>query len=283
VPTTVPAALPQEVLVRRRPPTLAALLAVVALLASGCFFGKDKPGPDDAASAFLDSWSRGDVAGAAARTDDSGAATSALQRLDRALGAGARLTASLGPVTTQDDDHASAAYAASWQLPGVGAPWRYDGTLPLARSQDSWAVRWTPADLHPKLTAAGLASLEVEHVLPERAALQDAAGTPLFARTDVVTVGVQPSKVTDLTGLATTLARVLEIDAADIVADVKKASPNAFVAVITLRRSDYEKVRGRIHELPGTVFQEGQQLLAPTRTFAQPLLGRVGPATADVL
>ncbi len=268
---------------RRRPPTLAALLAVVALLASGCFLGKDKPGPEDAASAFLDSWSSGDVATAAGRTDDSAAAAAALQRLAKALGEGAKLTATVGAVTKQDDDHASAAYTASWQLPGVGAPWRYDGTLPLVRTQDTWGVQWKPADLHPKLTAAGLASLKVEHVLPERAALQDAAGAPLFAKTDVVTVGVQPSKVTDLPGLAAKLAAVLKIDAADIVADVKKASPNAFVTVITLRRSDYEQVRAQIHELPGTVFQEGQQLLAPSRTFAQPLLGRIGPATADVL
>jgi len=269
--------------VRRRPPTLAALLAVVALLASGCFLGKDKPGPEDAASAFLDSWSSGDVATTAGRTDDSAAAAAALQRLAKALGEGAKLTATVGAVTKQDDDHASAAYTASWQLPGVGAPWRYDGTLPLVRTQDTWGVQWKPADLHPKLTAAGLASLKVEHVLPERAALQDAAGAPLFAKTDVVTVGVQPSKVTDLPGLAAKLAAVLKIDAADIVADVKKASPNAFVTVITLRRSDYEQVRAQIHELPGTVFQEGQQLLAPSRTFAQPLLGRIGPATADVL
>ncbi len=90
--------------------------------------------------------------------------------------------------------------------PAVGAPWRYDGTLPLVRTQDTWSVQWGPADLHPKLTAAGLASLKVEHVLPERAALQDAAGQPLFAKTDVVTVGVQPSKVTDLPRLATALA-----------------------------------------------------------------------------
>ena len=60
-------------------------------------------------------------------------------------------------------------------------------------------------------------------MLPERAALQDAAGTPLFAKTDVVTVGVQPSKVTDLPGLAASSPAALEIDAADIVADVKKA------------------------------------------------------------
>ena len=110
------------------------------------------------------------------------AATSALRRLGTALGDGAKLTATLGAVTKQDDDHATAAYTASWQLPGVGAPWRYDGTLPLVRTQDTWGVQWQPADLHPKLTAAGLASLKVEHVLPERAALQDAAGAPLFAQ-----------------------------------------------------------------------------------------------------
>jgi cell division protein FtsI/penicillin-binding protein 2 len=267
--------------VRRR--SLAALLAAVALLASGCFLGKDKPGPDDAATAFLTAWSGNDTAGAAGRTDDATAATSALQRFGKALGDGAKLTTTLGAVTNQDDDHATAAYTARWELPGIGTPWTYDGTLPLARTGDAWTVQWKPQDLHPKLTTAGLASLKVEHALPERAALEDAAGAPLFARTDVVTVGIQPSKVTDAAGLAARLAAVLKIDAADIVADVKKASPDAFVTVITLRRPDYEKVRPQIHELPGTVFQEGKQLLAPSRTFAQPLLGRIGPATADVL
>ena len=266
---------------RRRP--LVALLAAVALLASGCFLGKDKPGPDDAATAFLTAWSGNDTAGAAGHTDDPTSATGALKQLRKALGDGAKLTATLGTVTTQDDDHATAAYTARWELPGIGTPWAYDGTLPVARTGDAWTVGWKPQDLHPKLTAAGLASLKVAHALPERAALADAAGAPLFAKTDVVTVGVQPSQVTDLPGLATTLAAALKIDAADIVADVRKAPPNSFVTVITLRRADYEQVRAQIHELPGTVFREGQQLLAPTRTFAQPLLGRIGPATADVL
>ena len=157
------------------------------------------------------------------------AATSALRRLGKALGDGGKLTATLGAVTEQDDDHATAAYTARWQLPGLDAPWAYDGSAAADPHQRHLDRALEPADLHPKLTAAGLASLRVEHVLPDRAALEDAAGTPLFAKTDVVTVGVQPSKVTDLPGLAATLAGVLKIDAADIVADVKKASPNAFV------------------------------------------------------
>jgi hypothetical protein len=42
-------------------------------------------------------------------------------------------------------------------------------------------------------------------------------------------------------------------------------------------------VRPIIHPLPGTVFRTGTELLGPTSRFAQPLLGHVGPATADIV
>jgi cell division protein FtsI/penicillin-binding protein 2 len=45
----------------------------------------------------------------------------------------------------------------------------------------------------------------------------------------------------------------------------------------------YEQIRSRIHDLNGTVFQETTELLAPTPHFGQPLLGSVGPATAEVV
>ncbi|HEY6748122.1 MAG TPA: penicillin-binding transpeptidase domain-containing protein [Mycobacteriales bacterium] len=266
---------------RRRPPTIAALLVIVALLASGCFLKKDKPGPADSGQAFLTAWAGNDAAAAAATTDNAAAATTAIQKFGTALGAGATLTAMPSGVTTEGDTAATMTYRADWQLPGVTAHWTYDGSLPLVRTGDTWAVRWQAADLHPKLAADG--ALTVTRTLPARAALQDSAGTALFAKTDVVTVGVQPSKVTDLAALAAKLAAVLKIDRADVVADVTKAKPDAFVTVITLRRPDYLAVKPQIYDLPGTVFQEGTQLLAPTRTFAQPLLGRVGAPTAEQL
>jgi cell division protein FtsI/penicillin-binding protein 2 len=267
--------------VRRRPPTIAALLVIVALLASGCFLKKDKPGPGDTAVGFLTGWAGSNAAAAAGTTDNAAAATTAIGTFATALGTGAKLTATLSGVTTQGDTAATATYRADWQLPGVTAHWTYDGSLPLVKTGDTWAVRWQPADLHPRLAADG--ALTVTRTLPARAALQDSAGTPLFAKTDVVTVGVQPSKVTDLPALAAKLATVLKIDAADVVADVKKAKPNAFVTVITLRRPDYLAVKPQIYDLAGTVFQEGTQLLAPSRTFAQPLLGRVGAPSAEQL
>jgi cell division protein FtsI/penicillin-binding protein 2 len=257
----------------------AAVLAALAVAVTGCSLFGDDPKPDDAAVAFLDAWARGDVAAAAAATDNAAGAQAVLQQVKEALGE-ATAELAVGEVET-DGDRATAAYRATWSIPGVAEPWRYDGRLALTRGDDAWQVHWEPADVHPRLgESQGLA---VERALPERASLTDAAGRPLFRETDVVIVGIQPNQVTNLARLARTLADELDISAADIVADVRKAKPTAFVPVITLRRPDYEKVKPRIHALPGTFFREDTRLLGPTARFAQPLLGRVGEATKEVL
>jgi cell division protein FtsI/penicillin-binding protein 2 len=266
---------------RRRAATSTTATALAVLLATaGCSLFQDEPGPDERARAFLEAWARGETAAAAAQTDDPAAAQAGLDALRTGLGS-PNGTLTLGDVGSEGKDKATARFTAEWALPAVAAPWRYDGTLPLVRSDDAWTVQWGPTDLHPQLPAGR--TVRVVRELPERAALQDAAGQPLFRRAAVVTVGVEPRRVTDLSALATTLAAALEIDPADIVADVKAAKPTAFVPVITLRRADYEKVKPKIYDLPGTVFRSGERQLGPTARFAQPLLGRVGEATAEVL
>ncbi len=257
----------------------AALLAALAVTASGCSVFRHAAKPDPAAQAFLDAWSRGDIPAAAAATDDAASAQATLQRVKEELAA-TRADLALREVSA-DGDTAVANYSAAWSLPGVADPWRYDGTLALVKQESAWKVHWVPTDVHPRLGPEQ--KLSVTRALPERAALLDAAGTPLFSTVDVVTVGIQPAKVRDLQSLAGTLAGVLRIRAADIVADVRKAKPNDFVTVVTLRRPDYLAVRRRIHDLPGTVFHEGHRQLGPSARFAQPLLGSVGEATAEVL
>lgn len=179
---------------RRRTPTIAALLVIVALLASGCFWNKDKPGPGDLAQAFLTAWSGEDIPNAAAQTDAPDDTATMIQQLAKGLGAGAKLTTTRDAVTDQDDTHATAAYTADWTLPGSDQHWRYNATLPLVKTGDNWLVQWQPTDLHPDLTAETVDAVAVTHTLPDRAALQDAAGAPIFARTPVVTVGVQPAR-----------------------------------------------------------------------------------------
>jgi cell division protein FtsI/penicillin-binding protein 2 len=119
--------------------------------------------------------------------------------------------------------------------------------------------------------------------LPDRAAITDAGGQPLFAPTEVVNVGVDPGQVTDLPSLAATLGAATGVDPQQIITDVQKAKPGQFVPVITLRRPDFEAIRAQVFDLPGAVFPTDTRLLAPTSRFALGLLGRVGSATAEVI
>src|SRR5581483_2513237 len=61
------------------------------------------------------------------------------------------------------------------------------------------------------------------------------------------------------------------------------AKPGTFVPVITLRRPAFDPVKATLNAVPGVVFQTATVDLAPTPTFALPVLGKVGPATADAL
>jgi cell division protein FtsI/penicillin-binding protein 2 len=262
---------------------VAALLAATTVAATGCSVFRPAAKPDPAAQAFLDAWARGDVAAAGNATDDPASAQATLQQVKEALAA-SHADLDLREVRS-NGDNGTATYSAAWSLPGVGEPWRYDGRIGLVRRDSAWKVHWEPADVHPQLGPGQ--KLAVTRALPERAALQDAAGAPLFSKVDVVVVGIEPARVHDLPGLAATLAgvlaRLVKINASDIVAAVRKAGQHDFVEVIPLRRPDYLAVKAQIYNLPGTVFRTEKQLRPPTRQFAQPLLGRVGPATAEVL
>jgi len=230
-------------------------------------------------TAFLKAWSAGDLAGAAEHTDQPSAAKADLQAAQTALGAKS-ISVRKGTVKAKDKA-GTASYAARWTIAGLDRPWTYDGTLGLVKAKKEWRIHWVPTDIHPKLGAGQ--ALSLHRTLPERAPILDRTGRPLFTRTDVVTVGIEPQKVKDLPVLAGQLADALHIDAAPIIADVTKAKPTEFVPVATLRAADYAIVRATVHDLPGTVFQTGQKVLPPSPRFAQPLLGRVGDVTAEVL
>lgn len=261
---------------RRGAAAALALGTVVATLA-GCSSGSDGPSARSTAQKFLDAWAAGDVSRAANETDNPQAAQAALQQAKDTLApTKAALSAKGG---SEKDKTATIPFAASWTLPGASKPWTYDGSLAMVRKNDSWKVSWKPADLHPKLGEGQ--QFKVARELPDRAAILDRNGQPLFSKTTVVTVGINPSQVKDLQGLANTLAATLKISATDIVNDVRKAKPDQFVPVITLRQSEYQKVRSVIHPLAGTQFRTEDRVLGPTAQFAQPFLGRVGQVTAD--
>jgi cell division protein FtsI/penicillin-binding protein 2 len=270
--------------VRSRRTVVAATIAVLATASlAACGSGDEEAAVRSAAQSFLDAWSSENFGAAAAATDLPEGPRQWLPGLGGQLGAtGVRFA--LGSATLDGDKNATQRFTAAWTLPGQDKRWSYGSEMALVKNDDRWSVHWDPSVIHPELNA-GL-RFRVERVLPPRAAILDKAGQPLFTQTKVVTVGIEPRKVPNLDSVAATLASKLkdsDVVAADIVKAVKAAKPDAFVPVVTLREPEYQKVKAAIYDLPGAVFRPGERLLPPTPTFGQPMLGKVGDATAEIL
>ncbi|MBV9409966.1 MAG: penicillin-binding protein, partial [Acidimicrobiia bacterium] len=222
---------------------------------------------------FLGAWSKGDTAAAAALTDNPAAAQAALQHW--------RSTLDVGQVTmsVKSASDTKAAYAADVDLNGLGR-WRYDGVLAVRKHNGKFSVVWSPSVLYPGLALGQ--DIARTRTLPARAPLLDRNGTPLLTPTPVVTVGVEAGRVVPATAVPI-LQRTTGIDPTRVTAAIAAAKPGTFVPVITLRRPAFDPVKATLNAVPGVVFQTATVDLAPTPTFALPVLGKVGPATADAL
>jgi cell division protein FtsI/penicillin-binding protein 2 len=252
------------------------LIPVIAPLAGCGVFGSD---PRDAAVAFLDAVAGGN-AEAAGRLTDNPAAAAGLIRQVRGELKPTRVQLAVDQVQQGQDNTASASYSAEWDL-GAHRVWRYPGHLDLvsADTDAGWAVRWSPAALHPRLAAQQ--HLELRVVPAEPAPVVDRTGTPLLTPQTVVTVALDPAKTPDLPAVAASLAAALApfdpgITAQSITAGAGATRQGQRQAVATLREQDYQSVRDRIHDLPGVSFPTQRQLLAPDRGFASQLMPGIG-------
>jgi cell division protein FtsI/penicillin-binding protein 2 len=267
---------------RRRTPVLVAV-TVAGVVAAGCSPGSAPAPPraETVAQRFLAAWAAGRTADAAALTDAAEAARADLAAFGDEVRVPPRVAAG---ATDVRGETATTSYRLVWPVAGPDRPWEYDSSLTMTRDGERWRVHWDPRLVHPRWrTGDRLASTRE---LPQRAQILDRTGTPLFRRAPTVTVGLEPRRVRDVSGLATTLGRVLGgsgVTAAEVRADLGRARPDQFVPIVTLRREAYAAVKPRIHALPGTVFRTGTGFLPVDPTFAQPLLGRVGEATAEIL
>lgn len=229
-----------------------------------------------AASQVVDALAAGDLT--SAPFPDAAAAQQRYAAAVAGLG-GVRPVVELGDVT-RTDRLGSAGIEVIWPFGPQG--WSYPTSVELTADEaGTWTAAYAPALVHPDLEAGQL--LTATRLPAVRAGVTGAGGAPVVTEQPVVEVGVQPSRVSDLASLASTLGGLVDVDPADLTTRVQAARPEDFVPVITLRRSDYDAVRDRLQPLPGTVFRESVRPLAPTREFARALLGTVGPATAEVV
>ena len=104
--------------VRRRISASGAVIALVVGLLTACTGSAAEKHDHAVARTYLSAYAAGNAPAAAAVTTDSAAATTGLRDSLTGLGAGAKATFTLGAVTSTTKTASTAAYTASWTLPG---------------------------------------------------------------------------------------------------------------------------------------------------------------------
>jgi cell division protein FtsI/penicillin-binding protein 2 len=178
----------------------------------------------------------------------------------------------------------------TWDLDGTGPGtdvWTYSAEAALTLEEDEagprWAVVWSPALVHPDLS--GNAVLVARRDQPRRADIVATDGRAIVTARPVARVGLDKVRLgdTDPDGPARQLAGLVGIDPERYVEAVSAAGESAFVEAIVLRQAEADRIADEVAAIEGARALPDELPLAPTRAFARPLLGTVGPATAEVV
>ncbi len=202
------------------------------------------------------------------------------------------LIAGMGPLSPsvqvgQVDDHDKAATARlniSWTFPGVPTSWAYETTAQLVEETGRWKTSWQPAIVQPDLDETN--RLSQHRLYPKRGEILGDGGIPIVSLRAVVGIGIDKAGVSpdQAKSSATRLAKLVGIDARAYAAKVKSAGSGAFVEAIVFRSDAAElPSESKVRAIPGALALEDQQMLAPNREFARPILGTVGDATKEIV
>ncbi|MEL4356491.1 MULTISPECIES: penicillin-binding transpeptidase domain-containing protein [unclassified Luteococcus] len=163
-------------------------------------------------------------------------------------------------------------------LPLGGLAWTWQTTAQLKYEFGAWKVDWKPQLVHPDLTEQ--TRLRHDRVIPARAAITGADGQALVETTVAYRVGVDKANLSSAQQptVATALAKLVKIDPAQYVKQVKAAGARAFVPAITLREG---KVPAAATTMKGVLAQPVEMPLGPSSSFAVGLLGTSGQATTE--
>ncbi len=158
------------------------------------------------------------------------------------------------------------------------AVWEFD------QDSEAWKLRFDPTVLAPDLEADGY--LKASNQVAERGNITAAGGEKIVTNRPVIRVGIDKTHTekANWEESATKLAKLVDIDEDQYVKTVLAAGDKAWVQAIVLRDDSSRDVTdAEINEIPGATFQEDEIPLAPTRSFARPLLGTVGEATEEII
>jgi len=261
------------------------IASVLVLAATACTGPTDEKGPERAADDLAQALTRGrltDITFDGASAQQAQALwTRTVEGLDDS-----RPRVQVDAVSeAEDGSTATARLAYVWRLAGNQEPWTYQTSATLEQAaDDTWKVRLAPTLVHPELRPGERLRLDSEPA--DRADILGAGGRRLVTERPVFRLGVDKTAVAAAAqpAVARRLARAVGVDVAAYVAQVRAAGDKAFVEAIVLRPGDAQKALGTgIADVKGVAVVRDTLPLAPTREFARPILGTVGPVTAEIV
>ena len=255
------------------------VLGLAALMIAGSLTACDdgRSGAEGAAKQLASSMAALDVGSLAVDGKGAAAANEQLKAVFAALDP-AKPSVESGAVKL-DGDKASVPLNFTWKI-GT-AEWKYTSQAALKKSGDKWAVQWNSALLEPDLKDGEV--LDKAVTAPSRAEILGAGDAKLISYRPVIYVGIDKTMIgsADPAASAAKLAQLVGVDEAAYVKQVQASGPQAFVSAITLRQDGRTITDQQIAAIPGARGIPDSLPLAPTRTFARPVLGTVAEASAE--
>ncbi|MGK8556395.1 penicillin-binding transpeptidase domain-containing protein [Nocardia gipuzkoensis] len=250
---------------------LSLAVAVTAVAAAGC--ASQAQGPVPAADAFVKAFAEHRVDAAAELTNLPEKASDALRSAWNQLQA-EQLTARTGAARVTGDT-ATVDYAYEWRLP-KNRTWSYSGQLQMGRSNGRWMVRWTSANIHPRLGDTQTMALRSNP--PPRARVNEQSGSDVLVPGKVSRVAFAAAQAPDAAAVATTLAAALNRFDKSLtpqsILGAAKAATGAYTVAL-LNENESAQVTNDLIGLPGVTLTKQWDLVATDRDFAPDLLAQV--------
>jgi cell division protein FtsI/penicillin-binding protein 2 len=255
-----------------------AILVTWAL--TGCGGGEHGPSPDPTADALASGLSSGDLSQLSFVSLSAGDVQREYAAAVAGLG-GVKPKVTVASVARQNDGAATATLQWSWPL---GSGWTYTTRAPLKASGSTWQVAWADDVVEPSLKTGD--TLEATTIHARRGDILGPHGVGLVTDRPVVKFGVDRLKVpaSRAADSARRLAELVGIDVASYVKQVKAAGPKAFVQAIAFRKDEVPAaVTDHYTDIVGVDAIADEIPLGITKEFAAPILGTVGPVTAEII
>ncbi|MFT3875531.1 MAG: penicillin-binding transpeptidase domain-containing protein [Propioniciclava sp.] len=266
----------------RRPVLAGLIVAVVAgLIGGGAWWFVLRPA--QLLNAMVDRVVAGLGTGELPDADLTVPAAEDLRRIYAGMGELRPAVTRVGELTPQQDGSMATELAWAWVIHQGKPAWEYTTTLTVVRDGGAWRAQVDPAVVAPGLAAGE--SLRATRLTPVRGSIRGHDGAALATNTPAWRLGIDKT-LTDAATAADSAAKLAELCGIDVerfVARVAGAGPRAFVEARILRQheaADADLVDQAQHWIGvravPTTFPLGR-----TSSFARPLLGVVGEATAE--